>query len=105
MRHSAVTLEKTEKPGWYWRVRGRDVLITHKFVRLGHHCIFLEHEGERLHVVKHLLRLRFVGLDNVRIVGSGWLPYDGSARMYRQAIEPVSYSPTESFSTRLNVCV
>jgi len=80
MRHSAVTLEKTEKPGWYWRVRGRDVLITHKFVRLGHHCIFPRaRRGGVSTLLNICCRYAFVGLDNVRIVGSGWLPYDGSA--------------------------
>src|SRR3989338_3066645 len=84
-----VHLEPVDKPGWYWRINGKDVPITPALLRLGWHHMCLEYYETRMPICEHLLALQLAGMDGVRIVMmTGGLPYDGSGLGYWLAVQP-----------------
>lgn len=79
-RRSRLVLEPIDKPGWYWRTKGEDVLITPKLLRYRQNRLVLEHGRSRLNVYEHIGAFRFLGLDSVCIHSDPWPPYDGCGK-------------------------
>jgi hypothetical protein len=106
---SLSDMEKTRSKdgtGWYWQTGGGTLVpIDMSLVREAkamraegsptmnlhpRHYLYFQHGKERLNCVEHILALKTLGLDGVVIKalnGSHWVPYDGRAKMYWEAIE------------------
>jgi hypothetical protein len=92
--------------GWYWETSDGtlvpiDMSMVHETEEtLGgglpaiklhpRHYLYFQKGNERLNCVEHILALKTLGLDGVVIKAlndSTWVPYDGRAKMYWEAIE------------------
>lgn len=105
LAETQITRSKNET-GWYWKTTdGALVPIDMSLVREARemraersselrlhprHYLYFQHGKDRLNCVEHILALKLLGLDGVVIEahkGTTWVPYDGRAKMYWEAIQ------------------
>ncbi len=88
-RPSTLTITPCRDTGMYWDTGHSVVEITTDVLRRKTRRLLIEHDGERLNIVEHILVLRALGIDKFIIAcESGWPPYDGSAEALWEAVSP-----------------
>jgi UDP-3-O-acyl-N-acetylglucosamine deacetylase len=72
--------------GWMFRDNGKGVPILPENVEYGRNNLVLA-KGCKLHILEHLMVLKYLGLTNVCIESSSWPPYFGRTQEIWEAIE------------------
>lgn len=86
---SHLRLEPVDKPGWYWQVDGIDVPIGPEVADRRMRRLRLVSGRRVLESPEHIIALREMGLDAVRVIASRrWPPHDGSAATLFGAVVP-----------------
>lgn len=89
-RPTYVIIRPVTKAGLFWRVDGKDVLVTPHLLQKEYRQLTLQYNGHLMPICENLLALRYYGIDSVAIEmhPKHGLPYDGCAKIFLDAVKP-----------------